>query len=292
MTARVLTRRIPFVPQACWTVGSLAVLVSLGTASADDARDRQRAALLEQMRELARSTRVEFADDGNRGQPQFVDKPVFRYDDQPRRFVDATLWVWTHEGRPVAFQKIEAKENLISSAPEWGYCCTSLANQRLNVAWSHGRTYQSQEAGIDFQPIPDAPAVAGQSAQRRRQLRELARNFSARILNNPRTNDTQEMRLLTTPILEYADDATKLVRGSVFAYSTNGTNPDLVIVLEARPTAEGVAWHFAPARMTTGGLTVKSQERVLWEAPFVQPHSQVYATWTFFQTSRITGKTE
>lgn len=286
MTTYAVCHRESILSRTRWVVGSLVILVSISAVRADDSRDRQRAELLEQMRALARATTVEFADDRTADSPRFVDKPVFRYDDQPRRFLDATMWTWTDRGRPVAFQKIEAKINRESGAPEWGYCFTSLSHQRLNVKWDEDRAYQSQDAGIRHLPVPEAPPVASQTTQRRRQLREFARGFTARILNDPRTSDSEEMRLLPTPILEYGDEAAMLLQGAVFAYSTNGTNPDLVIVFEARPIADGLVWHYAPARMTTGGLTVKYRDQLVWEAPFVQPYDKRYSTWTFFNTIR------
>src|SRR5262245_55114821 len=75
---------------------------------ADEKADRlaQRQELLAQMQGLAEKTSVKYT---NGESPiKLVDKPVFRYDDQPRRFIDATMWIWTDGGRPVACQKIEA----------------------------------------------------------------------------------------------------------------------------------------------------------------------------------------
>jgi len=177
--------------------------------------------------------------------------------------------------------------------PPCGFTCfTSLAEERLDVQWGAGRTYQSQEPGIAFQPVPDAPEVAGQAFQRQRQLRELARNFTARVLINPRTNNSQEMRLLTTPIWEFQTGDGPERPGAVFAFSTNGTNPDLVVIVEARPVAGRLVWSYAPARLTTGGLTVFYRDQMAWEAPFVQPHSNVYPTWTFFSTARTPIESE
>lgn len=274
------------VPWLAWRLAVVLTAVASATANADDEdRERLRARLLEQMRGLASQSVVEFVDDRAGGQPQFVDKPVFRYDDQPRRFIDATVWVWTHAGRPVAFQKIEARENVDTGAPQWGFCFTSLASQRIRVAWPVDRVYQSREPGIRFLPLPDAPAVATLNSARRRQLRELARNFTARILTNPDTGNSQQMRLLTTPLLEYDEQGTKAPQGAVFAFSTNGTNPDLILILEAQPTAGGLGWHYAAARMTSGGLTVKHLDRTIWEVPFIS-HYNPLPTWAFFDAPR------
>ena len=95
------------------------------------------------------------------------------------------------------------------------------------------------------------------------------------------------MRLLTTPMIEFDDEKTKLLNGAVFGYSTNGTNPDLLIVFLARPNPSKAAWHYAPARMTTGGITVSHDKKSVWECSFTDPGENAFPTWTYFQTTRV-----
>lgn len=258
---------------------------ALLTASlcADERSEKQRQTLLAQMRELAEQTEVTY--ESGTGKPTFVEKPVFRYDDQPRRFIDATVWAWTDGGRPVAFQKVEASIDDVTGAAKWGYCFASLSENRIVAEWEHGKKFRSTEAGVAFRPMPDAPAVAPRSVARKRQARELSREFSARILLNPRTDSTEEMRLLATPIHEYNDPAGEYL-GAAFGYSTGGRNPDLLILIEAREQDGKLVWHYAPVRMTIGGVTVKLQEKSLWEVPFIEPKPQDLPTWTFFYQPR------
>lgn len=267
---------LSLVPLFC---GSL--LVAVG--SSDDDAQRRRAMLLDQMRSLAEKTTVEYA--GGASQPKLVEQPVFRYDDQPRRFIDATMWIWTDGGRPVACQKVEAKYEFNRGDPLWGYCFTSLSPDKLKVSWAD-RTYQSTQPGIAWQALADSPRPAAGNTQRKRQLRELARGFAGRILQNPRTGDSSEMRLFATPIFEYADPQTKQLAGAVFGFETNGTNPDVLVLVEARGTADKPEWQFAPARMTNGGITLNYKDRKVWEAPFVEPGQGPLANWLFFQTPR------
>jgi len=247
---------------------------------ADDQDDEQRIRRLEQMRSLAERTTVRFEHEERK--PEFIRTPAFRYDDQPRRFIDATMWVWTDAGRPIAFEKIEAMRQ--DTRPRWGYCFTSLASETLVVEWDHGRRFRSTEPGVEFRPLPDAPVVADRSAQRTRQVRKLASDFSARILTDARNNNSEAMRLLTTPIYEYADPDTKLLRGAVIGFTTSGTNPDLLVVLEVRGEAGGEEWKFAPARVTAGGVTLSYLDNQVWEVPHVPPLAASFPTWTFFNT--------
>ena len=47
-----------------------------------------------------------------------------------------------------------------------------------------------------------------------------------------------EMRLLSKPIFEYTDPKTHLPLGGIFGMASNGTNPDVLIEIEARHDSE------------------------------------------------------
>lgn len=254
------------------------------TVSMAQQSEEVRAKLLEQMQTLAKATTVSFVDGSDK--IELVPKPVFRYDDQPRHFIDATMWCWTHQGKPIAFQKIEAIQDADGTG-RWGYCFTSFSDRLLKAQWTAARKFRSTEAGVQHQKVPDASPVAARANERRRQLRYFARDFTARILINPRTNASEEMRLLTTPIFEYSDAETKLPVGAVFGYATNGTNPDMLINFEARADEDKLDWHYAPARMTTGGLTVKYRGKTVWSAEFSPPGVHDHPTWTSHQVPRV-----
>jgi hypothetical protein len=263
------------------------VLVSLGHGQERE-NDGQRSQLLGAMRSLAEETKVDFVEQDKGSRVELIKNPVFRYADQPRRFVDATLWAWTHKGRPVAFQKIEAMEfgEAASASRFWQFCFASVSTDLVAAQWPGERRFKSTEPGVVFRSIAGAPAVAGGNAARKRQARELVRKFSARILTDPKNNFTQEMRLLTTALFDYDDPETKEYRGAVFGLSTNGTNPDVLLVLEVGGEKGKPAWHFAPARMTTGGVTLRFGETKVWECESADAAEVALKTWTFFVTPR------
>jgi len=273
----------------------LAITLVVGGAIApvvgDEQTERRRTQLLAEMQSLAQQTKV--SNEGRTVQLKLAAKPIFRYDDQPRRFIDATMWVWTDQGRPMAFQKIEAIEygDPAAASSLWQFCFTSTASDLLDVQWPEKRTFRSAEPGIAFAPLAAAPAVAEGNVQRKRQVRDLARKFTGRIVTSPKANIAQQMRLLTTPIFEYTDPQTKEFRGAVFGLSTNGTNPDVLIVLEVREDKvrggeERLAWYFAPARMTCCEVTVAFADTKVWQVDWVNGTEAPFATWTFFSSPR------
>jgi hypothetical protein len=276
---------------ARWIAGcaAAAALVALSAAAlpvrADELADEQRARLLEEMRTLAGQTVVAYA--SGMAKPELVAKPVFRYDDQPRRILDATLWMWSDNGRPVAFEKIEAIDR---GSPRWSHCFTSFSTELLSVEWPENHRLQASEAGLVHRPIPDAPPVAQRSAERKRQMRELARQFSARIVLE--NTGSAQMRLLTTPIFEFSEPMTEFVQGAVFGFGTNGTNPDLLLAIEVRQNTDNnsPAWHFAPARITTNGIRLRYQDLPVWETQQVNYKEAPFSNWTCFGTPRTSPK--
>jgi hypothetical protein len=264
------------------TVAMLVVVIHAAPAADKEQTALRRAQLLVEMTNLAQKTKVAGEDGADM---TLVEKPVFRYDDQPRRFIDATMWIWTEDGRPAACQKIEARYEFNTGQPLWGYCFTSLSPGKLSASWGE-RSYKSSQPGIAWLPLEGSPAPAAGNVQRKRQLRELARGFTGRALLNPRTSESAELRLFTTPIYEYSDPDNGLLAGGIFGFETNGTNPDVLVLIEARESAGKFQWQFAPARMTTGGITLNYGERKVWECEFVQPSQGPFANWLFFPTPR------
>ena len=264
----------------------LAIVFTASIAFAADAPEQstaqlQRGKLLEQMRLRAQATKVSLI--GADRKPELVNSPVFRYDDQPRHFIDATMWVWTYRGRPVAFEKIEAMRQ---NEPAWGYCFTSVAEGLIEAEWAAGRRFRATAPGVEFRLFADAPEVSSRGADRKLQARKLVRDFAARILLDDQANTTEAMRLLPTPIYEYSDPDSKLFQGAVFGFATSGTNPDLLIVIEPRDRDGQHRWHYAIARMTCGGVNLKYRDQTVWTVDFLPPRPTDLPNWTFFSTPR------
>jgi hypothetical protein len=256
-----------------------ALWLAAAIAAAQEAGDSPKPNLLDEMTSLAEPIKVKLAD-GEREADRLAN-PVFRYDDQPRRILDATLWVWMDGSRPVAFQKIEAVDR---GRPKWSFYSTSFSTQLIEMEWPGNRRYRSTEPGIVYRAVPGAPAVAQANIQRKRQMRELARQFTARIVLAD--DSSAEMRLLTTPICEFTDTKTKLFEGAIFGFGTNGTNPDLLLALESREENGRLLWCFAPARITTNGIRLNHQDQQVWETPHENYKEAPFSNWTCFGIPR------
>jgi hypothetical protein len=254
----------------------LVALLATGLLADDTSGER----LTEAMRALARQTAVSRNDAGTTAAATLLPQPVFRYSDQPRRILDATLWLWSAGGRPLALQKIEAVTR--SDRPAWTVCFASVSEERLSTRWPDGRVYEAT-GGVQFAPLPDPPPVPPSNPKLKRHLRQVARRFAAEIINAPDGSNVEQMRLLPRPIHEYGGEDSELRAGAIFGFACNGTNPDAYVLIEVLEDEAGdPRWRYGFARMTTGGLRFTLDGRDVWSAEWVHPVSKAFDSWTFF----------
>jgi hypothetical protein len=104
--------------------------------------------------------------------------------------------------------------------------------------------------------VPES-ARAQQSA-----LRTIARRLEA---SEVRRGESFALRLLERPIYTYADQKANIVQGGLFAMSY-GTNPELLVQIEARTDAGTTRWQIAFARLSAAEITVRMGDKELWRA--------------------------
>jgi hypothetical protein len=241
--------------------------------------DLQKERIREWMQSYAEETTVAVLTDAGAQPAEMVAEPVFRYSDVPREIPDATLWVWTRNGRPVAFQKVEV--NAWQGTSQWTICYASLADELIETRWPQRDVFKSTEPGVVYKSVPEAPAPANGALQRTLQIKALKDRFAGSI--DQGNGEYEPIRVLPTPIFQYTDPDTKLPLGAIFAMTSTGTNPDVLLLLDARPDADGrLRWHYGIARLTSVGHQVKLDDMVVWDDPSVPTNNPVFETWTFY----------
>jgi hypothetical protein len=192
------------------------------------------------------------------------EEPVFRYSDPVRQFPDATVWVWEVERLPVAICKLERVG--VPSAG-WQYCFVSLSDQIVSATWSDRFTWRAREPGIQWRAVPDASPKETDAA-RQTQLRQLARSFTG-VIRNPQVSRQETMRLLPTPLLRYGDANGAVGRGALFGLTSNGTNPDALLLLQLAKSAAGQdEWRYGMHGLTGDEVEVRLRESVVHAQPY------------------------
>lgn len=190
-----------------------------------------------------------------------IEEPLLRWDNPVSNVPDGTLFLWTDEtGRP-GF----AAQVFIAGGTKdlWLHEFQSLAVEKFRVLRGSHAIWTPERGGIDFQPVPDAPAPAETKSARLVQMRQIARRFAAEDDFEGRSR--WELRLLTTPVYRYGDGRVEdpLLDGALFAYA-HGTDPEALLLVEVRNTQSGPTWVYALAPMTGYALRVTHQGEEVW----------------------------
>ncbi len=177
--------------------------------------------------------------------------------------IHGSVFVWTDKGRPEAVASVY---KFYHPFHHLGVEFHSLALGPLTAKGAGGPAWEPAGAGVEFRPIPGAPAPAESPAQRLRQMRAVAKEFTA--VETTRKDITRGVRLLTQPV--YRDESTDpdVLDGALFAF-VEGTDPDIFLAVEARraATGKGFEWQYAVAPMNQIELRVSHRGREVWSKP-------------------------
>src|SRR5262249_12121149 len=128
---------------------------------------------------------------------------------------------------------------------------------------------------------PAGPGRGAGSPARLRKTKDIAQRFGPVIIDT-QENSRQEMRLLPRPIYRYESATNELLDGAVLGLTTNGTNPDAILVVELhQPQGSAPQWKFGIAGMTASGLSMTLDDREVWSKPYVRSTGS-YDTWVWF----------
>jgi hypothetical protein len=253
-------------------LAALAFVASTRAAEEPEKEDAQRQEIRRGMQQRAEAVRIATIGGPKKITGELVKSPVFNYSDQPRSIIDATLWVWNVNGRPAALGKIEYYEYRDQPAlrdRHWFYCLASLSPDLIEFEASDGHRWAAQAPGMNLAELPDGPAPGDTEATRLRQFKQLARRFSATLLDDwAKPPRRQEMRLLSRQLFRYADEKNGLVDAALFGLTSNGTNPDAILAIELHHGKDGTRqWRYGFAGMTDGRLSARLDDKEVWTKP-------------------------
>lgn len=116
---------------------------------------------------------------------------------------------------------------------------------------------------MEMKPNDQASVPSESIPARLRQMRGLAREFTARLV--PPQRNPIPLRLLSSPLYRYPDNqSSELIDGAIFVFA-QGTDPEVLLVIEAVNSSSGEPkWQFGCARMTIVPLEVSRQGETIW----------------------------
>jgi hypothetical protein len=193
--------------------------------------------------------------------------PVCRWRNVVREQVgEAMMVVWSHNGRPAAIASIYPwNGKMCHEFDSFSREAKLVVREKDTVIWA------PQAPGVEFKPVPKAPAPAKTAVERLRQMKVIAESFRATMTGWAADNsDQQLLRFRPRELYRYdlanaKDPDPKLLDGALFAY-VQDTDPEVVMALEAIGDKDKAEWHYACVRATSGGLEVKLGDEVVWTA--------------------------
>jgi hypothetical protein len=243
------------------------LLITAGWAPDDppnpeSAKEKEvKAARMEHMKRAAKSYEIVLASDAAK-KLVLLEEPVLRFDDHVTGVVDGTLFIWMLEDRPAATASVWIRK----TGHEF-HEFQSLAAGALTAASQGQAKWAPAQAGIERKPAPHVPPPAATALRRLSQMRAFAREYSASVTGLD--NDRQVLRLLPQPVYRYGRPDGAVADGALFAYC-KGTNPEVLLLVEAVKDGNELQWHYAFARMSSRGCEVRLEEKVVWSVPLVR----------------------
>jgi len=261
----------------------LGMIGAVGTASADDDSDKKTTRQKEKpagdetgwqkiFREMVGEYVIAPAEDTSR---KFLlrSAPVLRWSQPVRGGDDGAVYVWLDEGRPAVIGSIFAWP-LPDGVRVVAHEMHALTTTPMRASYQGKEVWSLEKPALEFKRLPGSPPPAPAATQRLAQMRTLGREFTARSID--RKEGEWELRLLGQPLYRYeikerskADDGNErpesieLLDGAILSF-VQGTDPEILLVVEARREGSKSYWEYALARFSDLKLIVKHKETEVW----------------------------
>jgi hypothetical protein len=225
----------------------------------DRTKDKEeKAARMEHMKRAAKSYEITLASEAAK-KLVLIEEPLLRFDDQVTGVLDGTLFLWLLDGRPAATASVWIRK----TGHEF-HEFQSLTAGALTASNKGQAKWTPAQPGIERKTAAHAQPPAATAVGRLNQMRALARDYSATVIGWE--NDQQVLRLLPQPVYRYGRPDGTVTDGAIFAYC-KGTNPEVLLLVEAVKNGKGLEWNYAFARMTARGCEVRRDDKVVWNVP-------------------------
>lgn len=267
--------------------------IALGQAPDETtAEDREEAERTKVCRDDTARYTLTFAGDTS---GKFEAKEVMKWTNPVRNRQLGVVSVWLKDGRAQAMSTVFTSywENRVNVTHEF----QSLTTRPIVATFDSEVKWSPTKPGVTFRPILDAPEPAETPAGRMRQMRRLSREFSAHSISIYDEEPRWELRVLTQPLYRYETAGREVLDGALFAFVSNaGTDPELILLIDARKSRDKWTWQYAAARFSDHSLYLRHKDQDVWSfvnegrTPFFA--AGVSDIYRLFQDRKLTTKFE
>lgn len=184
-----------------------------------------------------------------------IEEPVQRWNNPIVPIPDATVFLWTCDGRPAVIAQL-------AEVPtgELRLEAHSLTDHPLNARF-HRHRWMPEPPRIKWMKAPAEKAPAATAELRRIQMRKIAESFQ--ISDQFGENTSHELRLLPKPIFRYSLPDAGILDGAIYSFVL-GTDPEVIILVESQKEDNVDTWKIAFARMTGFGCEARLEGQIVW----------------------------
>jgi hypothetical protein len=211
-------------------------------------------------------------------------EPVFEWLNPARNTQQGALFVWLRDGRPAALACIFSCPHEKLPGRRINHELHALDPEKLVVKRDAYNQWKPQ-AGLARKELPDSGAPAATAGARLVQMRHLAQEFTGHTID--RDAQRWELRLLPAPLYRYPAARTGVVDGALFALvSSAGTDPEVLLVIEARAVDGKMRWEYACGRFSDLELRVQRKGKEVFtsvpseENPFSHDPRHLYRIYS------------
>jgi len=186
--------------------------------------------------------------------------PLFSWVNPEVLAVGGELYLWTVEGRPHATIGVWTYDDVKDS-----HELQSLSTQVFKAENPYWTKWAPRAAGLQFKKLENATAPDASPVRRQTQMRNLVRErFSGEVFKTE-NNQTEKLRVISQPLYRYDPIPSDLVDGAIFSLAF-GTDPEILVLLEAKKTDAGPEWHYALAPCTSRRAVGYLDDKEVWNS--------------------------
>ncbi len=196
---------------------------------------------------------------------EFKKEPVFEWSNPTREGVqEGVVFLWLREGRPAAIGSIFSQSHDKPKGRQIVHEFHALDTDKLIVTRPQDVLNEwKPKAGLARLELTDAPTPAATAGARLIQMRKLAQEFSGYEIDDE--GKRWDLRLLPAPLYRYPTAKTGVIDGALFTLvSSAGTDPEVLLLIEAREDKGKVRWEYACGRFSDRSLYVKRNDKDVW----------------------------
>ena len=193
-------------------------------------------------------------------------EPIFEWTNPIRSsYQQGVIFLWLRDGRPAAVGSIFSQQDPRLPGRRVMHEFHALDSEKLLVSRPQALNEWKPQAGLARNPLPDAGAPATTAEARLRQMRRLAQEFTGYETDDE--GKRYDLRLLPRPLYRYPAAKAGVVDGALFTLiSTEGTDPEVWLLLEARKEGDDTRWEYACCRFSNRNLYVQHKGKEVWSS--------------------------